>query len=65
MNKSSRYNQQQAEPKQYNSEVEELRIHQILETGHCNIGSYLSENNKEGFHARQNFSEEIYMYIWK
>ena len=37
MNKSSQYNQQQTEPKQCKSEVEELRIHQNLETGHCNI----------------------------
>ena len=38
MNKSSQYNQQQTEPKQYKFEVEELRsIHQNLKTGHCNI----------------------------
>ena len=33
MNKSPQYNQQQAEPKQCKSEVEELSIHQ--ETSHC------------------------------
>ena len=37
MNKSSQYNQQQIEPKQCNSELEELRIHQNLETGHWAI----------------------------
>ena len=37
MNKSSKYKQQQTEPKQCKYEVEELRIHQNLETGHCSI----------------------------
>ena len=58
MNKSSQYNQQQTEPNQCKSEVEELCINQNLETGHCNI----SENKcKEivRFNARENFSEEI------
>ena len=31
MNKTSQYNQQQTEPKQCKSEVEELRVHQNLE----------------------------------
>ena len=35
MNKSSQYNHQQTEPKQCKPEVEELRIHQNLDTGHC------------------------------
>ena len=42
MNKSSQYNQQQMEPKQCKSEVEELHIHENLETGHCNMN--ISEN---------------------
>ena len=37
MNKSSQHSQQQTEPKQCKSEVEELHIHQNLETGYCNI----------------------------
>ena len=36
MYKSSQYNQQQAEPKQWKSEVEELRIPQNLEPDYCN-----------------------------
>ena len=62
MTKSSRYNQQQTKPKQCRSEVEELHIHQNLETGHCDI--YESENKyKEimGVPCRLNFAEELYV----
>ena len=54
MNKSPYYNQQQTEPKQCKSEVEELRIHQTWKLA---IAASISENN-----ARENFSEET-IYI--
>ena len=62
MNKSFQYNQQQTEPKQCKSEVEELRIHQNLETGHCNIYLKINTRKSWGFHARENFSKET-IYI--
>ena len=55
MNINRLKNQQQIEPKQAKSEVEEICIHQNLETGHCSI-YYLKANS--GFHARENFFEE-------
>ena len=44
MNKSPQYNQQQTEPKHCKSEVEEICIHQIMETGHGQVAASISEN---------------------
>ena len=66
MNKSSQYNQQQTEPTQCKSEVEELRIHQNLETDHCSM--HVSENKyKEivGSILERIYLKELYSYIWK
>ena len=58
MIKSPQYNQQQTESKQWKSEVEELHIHQNLETDYC---QHLLKINS-GFHVRGDFCEEtIYM----
>ena len=62
MNRSSKYNQQQTEPKQCKSEVEKLRNHQ--KPGNWPL-QYLKTNNTRkswGFHARENFSGET-IYI--
>ena len=62
MNKSSQYNQQ-TEPKQCKSQVEEIRIHQNLETGHYNIWKQIQENRGGSMLLERISLKKLYIYL--
>ena len=65
MNKSSQYNQQQTEPKQCKSEVEELRIQKNLETGRIAASVFESKYKKIVGSMLERISlKKLYSYIW-
>ena len=65
MNKSAQYDQQQTEPKQCKSEVEELRIQKNLETGRI-AASVFERKYKEivGSMLERISLKKLYSYIW-
>ena len=65
MNKSSQYDQQQTEPKQCKSEVEELRIQKNLETGRIVASVFESKYKKIVGSMLERISlKKLYSYIW-
>ena len=65
MNKSSQYDQQQTEPKQCKSEVEELRIQKNLETGRIVASVFESKYKKIMDSMLERISlKKLYSYIW-